>query len=216
MRKTLFIGLLLFFIYFPTNAQVYVEPIIGYQIDMTNHPRLNQLNTSVQFAFKTKRSELLLTLQKSWGLNRFSTDSSFTLNPALPLSSPAHKKISPNSFSFLVTRRSFLFGNRSGQHVSFLSTIGIEYQQIHVHYTYDKNDYVILNPDKTIQQTSWTLGAGLEYMLPVKSGRFFTQLIISAFTVTQKINYPTSFGFTNPLSVNIGYSFLLKKHHAKK
>lgn len=216
MRKALFIGLPLFFIYFSTNAQVYVEPIIGYQIDMTNHPRLNQLNTSVQFAFKTKRSELLLTLQKSWGLNRFSTDSSFTLNPALPLYSPAQKKMTPNSFSFLITRRSFLFGNRNGQHMFFLASIGMEHQQIKVQYNYDKNDYVILNPDKTIQQTSINLETGLEYMLPLKNGRFFTQMKIILVEGVRKLNYPISFHYPAPLTINVGYSFLLKKHHAKK
>lgn len=217
MRKSFLTLSLLFLILSYSQAQIHFEPIIGYQLDLNNHPRLNQLNTSFQFAFKTKKSELLLTVQKSWGFARFSSDSSFTINPSLPLYSPAQKKTSPGIFSFLISRRWTIIGNQASQHINLLASIGVSHQAIKVNYDYDKADYTILNPDKTIATTGMEMELGLEYMLPVENGRWFAQLKVGGMTVFhKKDDYPNSFYYSAPLSLNLGYSFQIKKRHEKK
>lgn len=192
-----------------------MEPVIGYQVDLKNKPGLNQLNTSAQFAFNIKRSELLLLVQKDWPVASSSSDSSFTTNPALPLYSGAKKKLYPNSLSFGLGYRKTIAGNETKQHLSFFIFAGLSYQNIRVKYNYDKNNYTILNPDKTQETTGLILGAGIEYMLPIKNGRFFLQVSIKT-PPTARISYPSSFQYNSPLSFSLGYSFQIKTYHEEK
>jgi hypothetical protein len=55
MRKitTLIIAL----IFFAINcvAQIYIAPVIGYQIDLNNKKRLNQINSAIQLDWKVSK-----------------------------------------------------------------------------------------------------------------------------------------------------------------
>lgn len=216
MKKKLLFFFILDFYSFYLDAQIFVEPVIGCQVDVNNKPGMKQWNTGLQFAFVKNKSEFLIILQKSHPVSSASFDSSFTTNLALPLYNPVQKQISPSSFSFALSWRKPIIGSREKQHLSLLTSAGISRQKISVAYNYDKNNYTILNPDKTLKATGLILAIGTEYMLPVKTGRFFLQIIITSPPLGIEINYPSSFRYIAPLSFNAGYSIEIKKHHEKK
>jgi hypothetical protein len=193
-------------------AQVYIGPIIGYQIDLNNKKRLNQINSAIQFDWKvSKYYGMIFQLQKGWPLPYISSDSSFSSNPALPVYASAKKTIRPSAISFAIGHRIMVKGKNSANIFSFIAYTGLTAQKIAVSYSYDKNNYTILNPDQTKKRISGFLSAGVEYMHLLKNGRFFTQLIFSTPPVGKKIKYPSSFNFLVPLSFNAGYSIPLKK-----
>lgn len=217
MRKILTLLIILFLYSDYASAQIYIEPLIGYQFDLYNKPGLNQWNTSLQFVFKkARRHEFFLQVQKSWPISSLSYDSSFTTNPALPIYAPAQKKISPGILSFILSERIKIIGTEKTGTLLLLLSIGISSQNITVDYNYDKTNYIILNPDKTLQTTGLVLGTGLEYMKAVKKGRLLFQLQITSIPLSKQTDYPSSFKFISPLSFNVGYSFQLKKKHEKK
>jgi hypothetical protein len=210
MRKitTLIIALNFFAAY--CVAQIYIEPVIGYQIDLNNKKRLNQINSAIQFSWKvSKYYGLVFQLQKGWPLPYVSSDSSFSTNPALPVYASAKKTIRPSVTSFAIGQRITVIGKNSVNIFSFIAYTGLTAQKIGVSYAYDKNNYTILNPDKTQKRVSVFLSAGAEYMHLLKNGRFFTQLIFSTPPIGKKIKYPSSFKFLAPLSFNAGYSIPL-------
>jgi hypothetical protein len=193
------------------SAQVYLEPFAGYIKDL-NNKKFQLLNTGVQLSYvKGRRYEMILQLQKSWPTGGRSSDSSFTLNPNLPLYSPAAKQLRPSSITAAFGNRFKILGSNSKNAIYAKVFTGIVYQRVSVRYQYDKNNYIILNPDKTLQAAGIFLSGGLEYMRQLPTGRLFGELNFSTPPATGKLNYPYSFNSMAPFSINIGYSILLKK-----
>jgi hypothetical protein len=196
---------------FTCSAQLYIEPVTGYQLDM-NHSGFKQINSAIQFSFKqSSHYEFILLVQKSWPLSFISYDSSFTANPSLPLYTPAQKMIQPGSFAVSVGHRFVVAGSRSPNKFSLLLNTGITAQQIKVSYQYDKNNYAVINPDKTQRRTSVFISAGAEYMRMMKNGRLFFQMNVCSPPAGRQIKYPSSFTFMAPLNLNAGYSIPIKK-----
>jgi hypothetical protein len=198
-------------------AQFYIEPVIGYQIDLNNKNRFEQINSAVQCSFKkSKNYEFVLQLQKSWPLPFFSNDSSFSQNPALPVYANAKKTIRPASSLFAIGHRITVTGKNSSNIFLVVLYTGITSQKIQVSYQYDKSNYTILNPDQTQERVGIIFSGGLEYMRLLKNGRLFIQLNFVTEPVGKKIKYPSSFDFIAPLSLNAGYSIPIKKNKHEK
>jgi hypothetical protein len=87
---------------------------------------------------------------------------------------------------------------------------GVMIQKTTVNYTYDKTNYIVLNPDQTRSFTGPFFSAGLEYMREIKGGRLFAELNFST-PPAVKQSYPSSFGPAAPASLNIGYSIKISK-----
>lgn len=197
--------------FYNCDAQFYVEPILGYQVDLNKNSKFKQLNTALNISWLAHRKyELVLQVQRSWPSSYKSSDPSYTTNPALPLYAAANKTISPSSFSLLIGHRIKLAGRSSNNSLFMNLAAGVSSQQIKVNYTYDKNNYTILNPDKTVKETGLYVNGGLEYMRNLKTGRIFTQLLFGGF-IHEKIDYPNSFDFLVPLLFNVGYSLPIFK-----
>lgn len=194
----------------PVCCQVYIEPFAGYQKDL-NNKNFQLLNTGIQMAYaKGRRYEMILQLQASWPTGKNSSDSSFTLNPSLPLYSAAVKQTRPRAITAAFGNRLKILGTGSNR-LNVKLYAGLVYQRIAVQYQYDKTNYIILNPDKTLEAAGVFLSGGLEYMRQLPSGRFFAEINICTPPATSKRSYPYSFNLLAPLSVNLGYSILLKK-----
>ncbi|HEY5409069.1 MAG TPA: hypothetical protein VIJ92_18395 [Ginsengibacter sp.] len=198
-------------------AQFYIEPFIGYQLDIKNHDKFTQINTGMQAAFnKGKNYELLARLQKSWGVAYHSADSSFTANPSLPLYAKANKTIVPQTWYFSIDHRFKLNSSNNKNQFSFLLLTGLMAQKLTVNYQYDKDNYTILNPDVTQKRINLFVGTGIEYMRFIKDNRLFFQLTVSSPPAGNPIKYPSSFSFMAPLAFNAGYSILIKKKKHEK
>ena len=206
------IALLLCILFFCNcNAQFYIEPILGYQKDLNKNSKLKQLNTAINICWKAQpKYELIFQVQRSWPSSYKSSDPSYTTNPALPVYTAANKSISPSALSLLIGHRIKLAG-RSGNNSLFVNlAAGVSNQQIKVDYSYDKNNYTILNPDKSVNETGIYLSGGIEYILNLKTGRIFTQLLFGGF-IHEETDYPNSFYFLLPFSFNVGYSIPIFK-----
>jgi hypothetical protein len=193
------------------SAQIYVEPVIGYQLDMNNNG-FKLVSSAVQLALqKSRRYELIFLLQKSWPLAITSNDSAFTANSSLPVYTAAEKTILPGSFAVSIGHRFVLAGANGLNRFSLLVNTGLTAQKIKVRYRYDKSNYTILNPDQTQNRFSVFISGGVEYMRLLKSGRIFFQTVVSSPPAGKPIKYPSTFKFMAPLNFNIGYSILIKK-----
>lgn len=200
------------------DAQFYVEPIVGFQKDLNKESKLKQINSALNISWKVGRTlELILQVQRSWPIAYKSANASYTTNPALPVYAAANKSISPSALSLLVGQRLKLAGRATSNSLFFTCYLGVSNQKIKVDYSYDKNNYTILNPDKSVNETGFYASGGIEYMRNLKTGRIFTQLLVGGF-VHENINYPNSFNFLVPFSFNVGYSIpIFKKYkHEKK
>ena len=199
-------------------AQSFIEPVIGYQIDLNNDNRFKQITSALQLSLKqNRRFELLFQLQKTWPNRVSGNDSSFTLNPALPLYANAGKTIRASAMSITTGVRISLLGVKTKNIFSFIVYTGINFQRFAVRYQYDKNNYTILNPDKTLNTAGFFLSGGIEYLRLLKNGRLFFQLSVATPPARKDFNYPSSFVFMAPLSFNTGYSIPIKKQkHEKK
>lgn len=192
-------------------AQTYLEPFIGYQTDLNSND-FKQLNTGLQCSFKkSKRYEFILQLQKSWPLAFTTSQAAFTPNPSLPVYINAKKDIRPGAMSMAIGHRIKVAGKATANIFSVIVFTGGTYQHIKVNYQYDKNNYSILNPDKTQQRVGLFLSGGAEYMRIIKSGRIFFQLNAATPPAGKKPDYPSSFNFMAPLAFNAGYAVLIKK-----
>lgn len=194
-----------------TKAQIYLEPIVGYQNGLNNSGHFSQINSAIQFSFipsRKKGSPFSLQFQKSWPLAYHAVDSSFSLNPSLPLYSPAKKTIKASNYSFSVSKHFKIYGNQPTGTFNIVLGVGVTHQHILVEYDYDKSNYTVLNPDQTQDITNYFLSGGVEYIKTLKVGRVFAQINFS--TRGGKNSYPTSFGFMAPITLNIGYSILIK------
>lgn len=198
-------------------AQTYFEPIIGYQVDLNNHQKFRQINSVLQLGLKQNRHfEFLFQLQKSWPNKVSGNDSSFTLNTTLPLYANAPKTIKASSMAVTTGVRISLLGLKTSNIFSFVVYTGLNYQHFAVKREYDKNNYILLNADKTLNTAGFFVSGGVEYLRLLKNGRLFFQLI-AATPPARKNNYPSSFVFMAPLSFNAGYSLPIKKNkHEKK
>ena len=200
------------------DGQFYVEPIVGYQHDLNKGSKLKQINSALNISWKVGRTlEVILQVQRSWPIAYKSSDAAFTTNPTLPVSAAANKRISPSALSLLAGQRTKIVGRATNNSLFFICYVGVSNQKIKVDYSYDKNNYTILNPDKSVNETGLYLSGGLEYMRNLKFGRIFTQLLAGGF-IHEDINYPNSFKFLVPFSFNAGYSIpIFKKYkHEKK
>lgn len=216
MRNFLFLFVLLIFQGVTCFSQVYIEPISGYQSDFANHGKFHQINSGIQFSFKKSlRYELIVRIQKSWGLPYHSVDSSFTANNTLPIYEPANKTIVPEAWYLSLDHRFILKSKGKNFQFSILLLTGISGQIFKVNYKYDKIDYTILNPDQTQKTGGISIGTGFEYMRLFKSDRLFFRLTVDA-PLMGKIAYPSSFKSMSLLAFNAGYSFLIKKRKHEK
>jgi hypothetical protein len=200
-----------FIVFLPKHSfsQIYIEPVAGYQKNLNNN-RTYFLNTGLRAAFRFKKYELLVQVQNSWPQTLNYTVSSFTANPALPLNSPAEKKMRTSSYSFAIGNR-FKVAGRKTKNSFFVSMYtGVMFQKTTVNYTYDKTNYILLNPDRTQSIAGPFFSAGFEYMRQIKSGRLFAELNFSTPPVGKQ-SYPSSFGPAAPASLNIGYSIKISK-----
>jgi len=209
--KKLICLLVIAFCYATAIAQLYLEPVAGYQVDINNN-RFKMINTGIQFSWaKNKQYELMLQLQKSWPVSLQSGTVAYTSNPALSLSTVATKKINPSIFSFALGQRLVIAGKESLNKFSFLTSGGLVYQNIAVKYQYDKSNYTLLNPDQTAETVSVFVGAGIEYMRLLKNGRLFFQVNISTPPFADNPPAYSSFTFMAPVTFNAGYSIMVKK-----
>ena len=212
MRKTLLLLLIITGLLPKISfTQIYIEPLAGYQLDLNNHNRNKLFNTGVQLAIRMKKYEFLMQFQKSWPQTSNYTDSSFTLNPNLPLYAPAAKTIRPSLYSLSVGNRIKLAGRKTNNSLFAKISLGIMYQRIAVAYHYDKINYIILNPDKAQHTAGPFVSAGLEYMYQIKRSRIFAELNFSSPPGGSSSGYPNSFNLVAPVSLNIGYSIQLSK-----
>lgn len=195
-----------------SEGQFYIEPFAGFRYDLNNsNPHYKQINTGFHFCFNGKRSyEPVIQFQYSWPIAYKSGDSAFSLNPALPLSINVPKKIAPYSFSFSFINRFVIVGKGKTNSVYLTLNLGATYQLMKVTYRYNKNNYTILNPDKTLKLWGPNFGIGALYMHAVKNGRLFVQADVTTPTLGAKEAYPSSFKFLSPMSINFGYSFMIK------
>jgi hypothetical protein len=218
MRNGLFLFTILTLLSTALAAQTYIEPIVGYQLDIANRAKFSQINAGIQLSFKKGRSyELVARIERcSPIVYHGKADSAFTPNPSLPLYKSAGQTIHPGAWYFSVDHRFILNGYNAKQHFSILLHTGFTFQNIKVAYDYDKNNYTILNPEKTRKATSIFVGTGFEYTRLVKYNRVFFQITIDTPPGQGASSYPSSFSFMAPLAFNAGYSILIKKKRHEK
>ena len=195
------------------SAQTYLEIFTGYQTDInSSKTHFNLINSGIQITIKkSRRYEIMLQFQKGWGIPGNSTGPAYTTNPGLPLQSPAEKTITPSVASFLLGNKFVVTGKNFPGAIAFVVYGGFSYQKIKVEYQYDKNNYTVLNPDRTKDGTGLFFSTGIEYMKEVKNGRFFFQVLAGPPPTMKGTTSNISFNFIAPLSLNAGYSFILKR-----
>jgi hypothetical protein len=223
MRKIIFTNILTWLFIFTAYSQTYIEPFLGYRANqstkLNDNPAvtLKQIYTGIQLS-KLKRDTYEYAFQLSIGIPiaEKGSDSSFTLNTNLPLYASANKTIKVFSiFSYFIQKYK-LIGFKNNDKINVLVNTGLAYRSIKVSYNTDKNNYVILNPDKTQNVFGASLGFGFQYTHSFKKNRFFIQADIDFPLIRQKNKYFTSFKTLVPLTVIAGYSFEIKnKKHGK-
>ncbi len=193
------------------EAQLYLAPVAGYQVDINNNGRFKQISTALQLNLKKSNYyELIVLVQKTWPVAAGFSDTAFSQNPSLALFTAAAKTIRPASFSIAVGHKVAILGANTNKIVSLLMFSGFTFQKMEVAYQFDKANYTVLNPDKTLYVDGLYLSWGIEYMRVINNGRLFFQLVAATPPIRKKINYPASFNFLAPLSFNAGYAFQIK------
>lgn len=213
MKKIVLLLLLAVFSGAYCSAQFSLEPYVGYQHDLNNYSKgFKQYNTGLQIVWKAQRRyEILMMVQGSWPVSKTGTDSIFTTNPSLPVAALASNTYSPTSLYVAVGQRFKVTNTASINSLAIVVNVGICYQKITVSHKYDKSNYVILNPDNTIDRTGPYLSGGLFFMHTTGNGGLFAEAIISSPPVGGKTRAYSSYNFLAPLAVNIGYSITLSK-----
>jgi hypothetical protein len=200
-------------------GQTYLDIFTGYQKDINNKQyNFEMINSGIQVAWKKGRKyELLLQLQAGWGISKSFSEIAYTSNPDFPVNSNAKKILTPSSAAFSIGHRFITTGKNFPGSISILLYSGLAYQRIKVTYQYDKVNYTILNPDRTQADIGVSFTVGAEYMKQLVNGRVFFQALIGPQPIMKRIPSNISFSFMAPLSVNAGYSFIIKaqKKHAK-
>lgn len=214
MRNTLIAICILTFKF--SYTQTYAEAFTGYAYDMRGKQNLGMINAGVQFSFRKKTGyEFVVGFLNGFGVRRSSIDSSFTLNPSLPLYSNAEKKTHASLLCLYSNQRIKLFKAGEKQYVNINLLAGVRLQKVIVNYKYNNSDYVILNPGTSTHKFGLFVGVGVEYMYPMKNGRVFVQTNIISPYIRRKKDPPNTLNQPVPLSFNIGYSLKLKKWPAK-
>src|SRR5664279_3765579 len=141
MKSCIALFVTIFLITNNDTAQIYLEPIAGFQADMNNGTRFKQINSGMQAAFRISHSyELIVRVQNNWALsNSTGSDSSFTVNPALPLYAAAKKTIRAGAWYYSIDHRFILNTKNKKQQFSILFHTGVSTQQLIVNYQYDKS-----------------------------------------------------------------------------
>ncbi len=190
-------------------AQTYIEPIVGYQIDINKNSKFHEAGLGLQAAFRLRKSyELIAKIERSIGFHVHGSDPSFTTNISLPLYTSAAKTIKPAVWYISVDHRFILNPQNKKELFSILLHTGLTFQKITVSYQYDKSNYTILNPDQTQKANSLFIGTGFEYMRLYKYDRLFVQLTIDT---APAANSFSSFSFIAPLALHVGYSIAINK-----
>lgn len=202
---------LLFACLFTSTAQTHLEIFTGYQKDLNNRQyHFNMLNSGIQFSWQKSRTyELLLQLQKSWPIKNNLAETFYTSNPTLPVESKGNKVISPSTATVSLGHRFVVTGKHFNGSISILLYTGLAHQKIRVDYN-NKQDYIVLNPDKTLERTGFFIATGAEYLKQLKNGRFFFQLIAGPQPWFEKVRNHLSYYMMAPLSLNVGYSYIIK------
>jgi len=212
MRKGIFIFGLSILAACNSTAQIYLEPLTGYQTGVNRRPHFQQISTGLSAVWIAGRNyELSVRVQRNWGFAAHSVDSSFTTDPSLPLFAPAREVIVPTGWTFSLDHRFILKSQHPDRHFSILLFSGFSSQKIAVRYTGDAAHYTVLNPDATQKKFSLFGGTGMEYMKYLGPDRVFVQLTISSPPLNGVIKYPSSFSFMSPLSFLFGYSIHIKR-----
>lgn len=199
------------------SAQIYLEPILGGRVALGNTAyNFFQVNIGAQYTVsKSRYYEIILQAMLSMPIATKGTNQAYTLNPALPLSTDVVKTIKPYTFSFSLGHRIILAGAESPNQFALLLYSGLVNENIVVSYAYDKENYIILNPDKSQERISLFISAGLEYMHQLPKGRIFGQVTVATPPFGGSIKYPATFTYISPLNLNIGYSIPLEKNKPK-
>lgn len=195
------------------SAQTYLEPILGSRIGLNNAAyKFFQLNIGAQYTMrKSKYYEIILQAMLSMPIAKNGLDQAYTLNPALPLSINVMKTIKPYTFSISLGHRIILAGAKRTNQFAILLYAGLVNENMAVNYDNDKENYIILNPDKSQKRLSLFINAGLEFIHQLPKGKIFWQVTISTPPFGGSIKYPATFGYITPLCLNIGYSIPLRK-----
>lgn len=203
----------LFYFYFVGNtfAQTYIQPNTGIQFNQKTDNLVNinikQIVVGVQicYAHKINREN---GFQINIGLPiSFKTyDSCFSLNPNLPFYAKADKKLSILSFSATIFQNLKLVSLSENDNLFFQFIAGVNLQKLIVNYVYDKVNYTILNPDKTLQKVGVVLGLGIQYIHNLKKGRLFLQGNVNFPTIAKKNNYPSIYKGLFVPNIVLGYS----------
>jgi hypothetical protein len=217
MQKIILIYFLTCLIIFSASAQLtYIEPFLGYKINMSSKVGentsvvLHQIYTGVQLS-RAKRENYEYACQLSIGIPiaKKYFDSSFTLNTSLPLYAPANKMVKAFSVSTSFIQKLKLFYLTKNDKVNLLINTGLTFQNLKVSYGNDKNNYVILNPDKTQNSFGVSVGLGLQCIHTLKKGRVFIQSDANLPILTKRNKYPTLLKALYPFTISTGYSFEL-------
>lgn len=201
------------------SAQVKIDPIIGYGFDLTNHgSKLNEFNTAIRIGLPAKagRYYAFLLLEYGMPLNITKTDTGYTTNPSLPVSTLVNEKIGAKTIAGFISQCILLYGNNNPNKIYLIINLGVCSQIIKPHYTVNP-EYTILNPDVTKSRISPSVGGGVEYAYR-KGGfsNFFLQLTVQSAAFEKKNlilndNYHNPFLFPGYLSFRLGYSLPLSK-----
>jgi len=211
MRKWILLAGTLLVLPVMAKAQWFIEPLTGYQQDLSNHGRFPLFDLGLQATLdRSRKYELIIRLQHGIGFSQHGIDSSFTSNPALPLYAAAHKTLLPSAGYLSFDQRFKFRTRRPGHQFSVLLLLGINTQKVTVNYQYDKANYTVLNPDVTEKMSRLCVGTGVEYMRVLKNSRMFVQLTLSSHPGGMSW-VPSSFSPMAPLAINFGYSVPLKR-----
>lgn len=206
-------------------GQKYLEPIVGYKLFIKNAQigtttvnnivldkkspinYLKQLLTSFQYSIVVgKKFEHAFQLSIGNPIKTSFIDSSFTLNPLLPLYKPTTKKLTTSSIFISYIPNFKVVNITKNDRLNAFCAIGIGVQTIKVKYDNDENNYIILNPDKTITKAGVQFGVGFQYAHTFTNSRIFLQSQLDFPIITTRNKYPSASKNLLPVGFAIGYS----------
>lgn len=192
--------------------QTYIEPFLGYAADIREKQNLHMVNSGVQLSFSKKSDfEFVLGICHSLGIKRKGSDSSFTLNPTLPVYSNAPKKIHAEFSGIFSGFRAKMIKIRASQYINVNFLAGIRFQRVVVDYKLNSPDYIVLNPETNAMRFGLYVGSGLEYVYHLKKNRIIFQTNIVSPSIRRRNENANSFNLPVPLNFNIMYSVPLRK-----
>ena len=204
-------------------SQKYVEPFVGYIINNGQNVNgasaltIKQFCVGVQLAsISSKRYENIFQLNIGLPITKKLLDSSFTLNPTLPLYKSATKSINIYSANVNFLQKFTLVRFSKFDNLNFLINSGLQYQHINVRYDNDRVNYVILNPDKTLNRFGVVLGVGINYTHYLPKGRIFVQTDAYLPAITARNKYPTQLKSMASVHFIAGYSIPFKSKTNEK